>query len=150
MTAKVIHCESIQFPALRLIGKEGSDWGQWWANGWFARFEAQDAAVDPDYIGCIHDSSYWIGMLFPADYPVPDGFACIDLPAQDYVLCFLYGKEDDSSLYGEKALSLCQTAAREAGFIVSDGDYLERYNCPRFTTPDDHGMVIIDYLLPQA
>jgi hypothetical protein len=47
------------------------------------------------------------------------------------------------------ACGLSYRALIDAGFdVVGDGDisfwWFERYNCPRFTTPDEHGRIILD------
>ena len=41
---------------------------------------------------------------------------------------------------------MCLEALRAAGFARKGDDWcFERYNCPRYTTPDGEGNVILDY-----
>ena len=153
MAASVRYGERVALPALRLIGRTGSRWADWWANGWFDTLEHHTVPpYDPDYMDCFRTSAgqeeAWIGMLFPANAPVPEGFLSAELPAGDYALCFLTGREDDPDLYGSAAMILCLQAMAEQDMQPVPGLTLVRYNCPRFTTPDAEGCVTVDYLLP--
>ena len=65
-------------------------------------------------------------------------------------VCFLYGKDSSPDLFGMDAHKACVAAWQERGWTPS-GWFLERYNCPRYTVPDEKGNVILDYcayLLP--
>lgn len=88
------HC-----PAARLIGKryEGSaNWEQWWENDWFSVLEEkQPLAFNGDaYIGEVQIADgrprRWIGMFFPTDTQVPEGFEFIDIEPMDYGVCYLF------------------------------------------------------------
>lgn len=148
MPAKVTHTERIPLPAMTLIGRTGTNWGQWWGNGWFNVLENLAVKpLDPDYLG-VTAAEYWIGMLFPAGTPAPEGFQTLSIPASDYALLYLCGKEGAPDMYGPDALRLCAQAMEAQGMTQAPGAVLERYNCPRFTTPDAEGNVIIDYLVP--
>ena len=103
--------------------------------------------LDPDYLG-VTAAEYWIGILFPAGTAAPEGFQALHIPAGDYALHYLYGKEDAPDMYGSAALRLCAQAMEAQGMTQAPGAVMERYNCPRFTTPDAEGNVIIDYLVP--
>ena len=82
-----------RLPSLRFIGKRytnaerangfGHKWGEWFQNGWFGELEALGEApgIENGYLGfmrCGEDFEntfeYWIGMFFPADTPVPEGY----------------------------------------------------------------------------
>ena len=42
--------------------------------------------------------------------------------------------------------NLCLEKLKSLGFKRKEDDWcFERYNCPRFTTPDEEGNVILDY-----
>ncbi|MGN1021698.1 MAG: hypothetical protein ACI4O7_15145 [Aristaeellaceae bacterium] len=153
MAASVCPAARTTLPALRLIGRTGTRWADWWAGGWFDALEHHTVPpYDPDYLDCIRacdgQEEAWIGMLFPADAPVPEGYRAIGLPAGDYALILLRGREDDPGLYGSSARALCLQAMEALGMTPAPGLTLVRYNCPRFTTPDAEGCVIVDYLLP--
>ena len=41
---------------------------------------------------------------------------------------------------------MCLAAIQQAGWQIADEPwFFELYNCPRFTTPDQDGKVILDY-----
>jgi hypothetical protein len=151
-----------RYPALRLIGKRytNSDrgpagyahkWGEWHQQGYFADLEKLGSAPEHGdaYVGCMRcldEFEYWIGMFFPAGTPVPEGFSHEDIPAGEVGICWIYGREDNGEIYGQQAHDKCVASIREAGWQVADGTwFFERYNCPRFTTPDEQGKVILDY-----
>ncbi|HHT28018.1 MAG TPA: GyrI-like domain-containing protein [Firmicutes bacterium] len=151
------------YPALRLIGKRytnsdrgpgggyGHKWGEWHQQGYFAVLEQLGGAPEHGdaYVGCMRSAGefeYWIGMFFPAGTPVPPEFMHVDIPAGDAGICWVYGREDNGELYGPTVHDLCRTKILEAGWqIARDAWVFERYNCPRFTSPDDQGKVILDY-----
>ena len=89
----------------------------------------------------------WLGMFTPADTPVPAGFDYVDFPADaDLGTCWIYGKESEvHTLCGR-----CRPAIEEAGMTLwrdADGAAwcFENCTCPRYTTPDDNGNIILDY-----
>ena len=153
MAASVRHVERVALPPLRLIGRTGTRWADWWANSWFDTLEHHTVPpCDPDYMDCYRicngQEEAWIGMLFPQNALVPESFHTVELPAADYALIYLRGREDDPDLYGPAARALCIQAMAEQGMTPAPGLMLVRYNCPRFTTPDAEGCVTVDYLLP--
>lgn len=153
MAVSVRHVGCVALPALRLIGRTGTRWADWWANSWFDALEHHTVPpCDPDYVDCYRicngQEEAWIGMLFPQNAPVPESFHTVELPAADYALIYLRGREDDPDLYGPAARALCIQAMAEQGMTPAPGLMLVRYNCPRFTTPDEEGCVTVDYLLP--
>ena len=151
------------FPSLRLIGKRYTDndragesfghkWGEWFQNGWFDKLEQSGPLPENDdgYLGVMRVDGgifeYWIGMFFPENTPVPEGFEHTDTASFNGTTCWLYGNESSGELYGMEAYNMVIDEAKNHGFVRrKDGWCFERYNCPRFTTPDDEGNVILDY-----
>lgn len=89
---------------------------------------------------------YWIGMFFPEATPVPDGFMYVDIPSGNVGTCWIYGHESSGEFYGHEAYKLCASKIEEAGWkIAEESWFFERYNCPRFTSPDEKGNVILDF-----
>ena len=136
----------------RVNGTFGAKWGRWFENGWFETIEKQtegylkEVYEDGDaYIGLMRGThgepfEYWIGCFTPENTTVPEGFEHIDFPKSDLGVCWVYGKEPEIYfLEGE-----CAERLEKDGFVI---DYLwcfERYVCPRFTTPDERGNLILD------
>lgn len=170
--AEIIKVYKEHLPALRLIGKRytnadrdsnggyGEKWGEWWQYGWFATLEkASTVATDIEngYLGFMRYNSddweksfeYWIGIFFPTDTVVPEGFECIDLDEGDLGVCWIKGKEDDDSIYGMHDECMKKLEKNNMGNMKADkvfsGYFFERYNCPRFTTPDEEGNIVLDY-----
>lgn len=168
--AEIIKTYLQSLPALRLIGKKygeedrrngsfGFQWGEWFSKGWFEPIEKRISPVfhqvyeDADaYVGfmCIKDGApfqYWIGMLTPSDTEVPDGYISLDLPATEAAVAWVYGKEETGDVYCQEKKSI--QALNADGIPVhpcADGTWrcFERYVCPRFTTPDEKGNIILD------
>lgn len=161
--AKVIKVSKESFPPIRLIGKRYTDidrgrdggfsqkWGEWFEQGYFRPLEQLGTAPASGdaYIGCMRcvgEFEYWIGMFFPEGTPVPDGYMFVDIPAGDVGICWIYGRQDTGELYGQEAHEMCVARIKEAGWSIADNPwFFELYNCPRFTTPDEEGNVILDY-----
>ncbi len=147
------------FPKTRFIGKKHSNpsaWAEWFQNGWFDLIEnavgldkIHDLYEDSDaYIGLIKHTGdlfeYWIGMFCPEDAPVPDGFEAIDFSYNALGVCWIYGPE--SEVYA--CIRRCYDEVSKTLEIIAKGGItwsFERYGCPRFTTPDEKGNVILDY-----
>lgn len=149
-------------PAMRFIGKKYPDfgnWGEWFANGWFDQVENAMGGVGAivniwenggAYVSleCRKDGElpgYWIGMFAPAGTKVPDGFSCVDFEASDLGTCWIYGPEGEVH-----DTSRCRQALETHGMDIrefEDGTVYSFENClcPRFTTPDENGNVILDY-----
>lgn len=168
MAAEIIKVYKEHFPSLRFIGKcytnadrvggFGHKWGEWFENGWFTILEQLGELKDIDngYLGLMRSNSsdaentfeYWIGMFFQKGATVPEGFAYIDLEESDIAVCWIKGKEDEG-LYNMH--NDCISKFMENGMGNFKGDdnnracFFERYNCPRFTEPDENGNVILDY-----
>lgn len=163
---KIIKTYREEIPGVVLIGRRyteadrqggsfGQKWGACFGDGTFETLEKlggqePGTACDGSYFGwmkCCTDLEYWIGMLFPSGTEVPEGFASMAIPAGAYGICWLYGKEDTGELYGMDAHTRAANAIEQSGLKTKDGILFsfERYNCPRFTTPDEQGNVILDY-----
>jgi predicted transcriptional regulator YdeE len=155
-------------PAVRFIGKRygdgdrvngmfGNKWNEWWKNGWFDIIEkhigvdASEIYEDGDaYLGLMRlkeneSFEYWIGMFLPEKSPIPDNFTHIDFTESKLGVCWVYGKEEDVCLQEGK----CAERLKKEGIkIVPDEKgalwFFERYGCPRFTSPDDKGNIILD------
>lgn len=160
--AEIIKTYKESVPEMRFIGKKYPDfggwWGQWFANGWFDRIEQAMGGTEAilgiwqnggGYIGLERRSinspfEYWIGMFTPQDTPVPEGFDYIDFPAVSLGICWIYGKENEVH-----DTSRCKAALIEKGYEMwtDEGGVwsFENCVCPRYTTPDEHGNIIMDY-----
>ena len=155
MAVKILEVKQESCPAARFIGKKyetGGNWGEWWENDWFAILEAmQELPVnDNGYIGAVHIvdgmPEHWIGMFFPAGTRVPEGFAYVDMAPLQYAVCYLYGSDKSGEFYTMETHNMCLEELKSRGFARKEDDWcFERYNCPRFTTPDENGNVILDY-----
>ena len=150
-----------EIPALRFIGKKYDGfghWGEWFAAGWFDLVENSMGGVGAitklwenggGYVGLEIRSSdsfaYMIGMFTPADTPIPDGFEAIDFDGVSLGTCWIYGKENEVH-----ETSGCREKLEEAGYVLWTDENGAVYSfenclCPRYTTPDDNGNVILDY-----
>lgn len=155
MSVKILEVKKESFPAARFIGKkytQGPNWGEWWENDWFSVLEKNERlSVNGDaYIGAIHIvdgmPEYWIGMFFPVNTEVPEGFDFVDIDSLDYAVCYLQDKEGSGDFYTMETHNLCLEKLKSLGFKRKEDDWcFERYNCPRYTMPDNNGNVILDY-----
>ena len=155
MSVKILKMEKESAPAARFIGKRyenGGNWEEWWTNRWFENLEAIDGLPinDHGYIGAVRVTGgkpeYWIGMFFPADTKVPEGFEAVDMEPLDYAVFYLYGGEKDGEFYSIDTHNRCLEELKAHGLKRKEDDWcFERYNCPRYTTPDEKGNVILDY-----
>lgn len=161
--AEIIKIFKEQIPTLRFIGKKYDTfvyWDEWWQNGWFDLLErtmggtAEILSVWENgggYIGLEHRIEgnmfeYYIGMFTLADTPVPDGFISMDFEKLSLGTCWIYGNEDEV----HTPTSTCKQRITENGMQVWKDENgatwsFENCLCPRFTTPDDNGNVILDY-----
>ncbi|NLJ96598.1 MAG: hypothetical protein GX321_05545 [Clostridiales bacterium] len=164
--AEVIKTYKQSVPAMRFIGKKycdedrvdggfGKQWGEWFSNGWFDQleksFNLKELYEDGDaYIGLMRwkekePFEYWIGVFCPENAVVPEGFEYVDFDEADLGVVWLYGKEHE--VYGQE--HKCAKACENEGYnIIPDENgaywFFERYACPRFTTPDEDGSIILD------
>ncbi len=153
-------------PAMRFIGKNSGsgnhpNWGDAWGFDVFGKIESASGGVSViltlyedsgAYLGLYYRNSEtgqydgWVGMFAPPDTEVPEGLSFIDFPEQNLGVCWIYGKE--SEVYN--LVWQCPDKLKAAGMeIQSDKNgYLccfERDICPRYTTPDKNGNIILDY-----
>ncbi len=155
MSVKILEVKRESFPAARLIGKKyehGPNWGEWWQNDWFSGLEQKERLpMNGDaYIGAVHIvdgmPEYWIGMFFPVDTEAPEVFDYVDMEALEYAVCYLYDKEGSGEFYSMETHNMCLEELKSLGLKRKEDDWcFERYDCPRFTTPDEAGNVILDY-----
>ena len=88
---------------------------------------------------------YYIGMLTPENTPVPDGFVSIDFKDLGLGTCWIYGKENEVH-----DTSACKQKLAEVGMEIWQDENgavwsFENCLCPRYTTPDENGNIILDY-----
>lgn len=155
MAIKILEIKKECFPATRFIGKKyehSPNWSEWWQNDWFSVLEKNECILQNGdaYIGAVHIVNgmpeFWIGMFFPANTEVPSGFDYVDIEELEYAICYLYDKEGSSDFYTMETHNRCLEELKKLGLKRKEDDWcFERYNCPRFTTPDANGNVILDY-----
>jgi len=141
----------------RVNGSFGSKWGDWFANNRFEQLEGliseelKATYEDTDaYIGLMRwkegePFQYWIGMFLPEGTEVPAGYDFIDMPEAKLGVCWLRGPEGELFCHEDK----CAERLAQDGYEISHDKngawwFFERYGCPRFTTPDEEGRVILD------
>lgn len=155
-------------PAMRFIGIKygeedrvnggfGSTWEEWFQHNRFQKLEElvtekfKKSYEDSDaYIGLMRwkegePFQYWIGMFLPEASIVPDGYDYVDMPAAKLGVCWLHGMESELYCNEDK----CADRLKEEGYdMVNDKEgawwFFERYGCPRFTTPDHEGKIVLD------
>ncbi len=76
---------------------------------------------------------------------VPEGFVHIDFKDLSLGTCWIYGKENEVH-----DTSACKQKLTENGMKIWQDEHeavwsFENCLCPRYTTPDDNGNVILDY-----
>ncbi|MBP3453758.1 MAG: GyrI-like domain-containing protein [Clostridia bacterium] len=149
---KIVDIQQEMWPGCVLIGKRGTNWGEWWSNGWFEPLEQQPVLTENGdaYVGAVRivdgAPERWIGMFFPEGTAVPEGYEAVAIPARKYAVCYLQAKEGSGDLYTMETHQACLDALAERGYTRSEGDWcFERCNCPRYTTPDENGNVVLDY-----
>lgn len=168
MAAEIVKVYKEHLPSLRFIGKcytnadrvggFGHKWGEWFQNGWFDELEILGELKDIEngYLGFMRCNGsdfentfeYWIGMFLPLNTNVPEGFDYIDLSESNIAVCWIKGKEDEG-IYDMHEACISKFQENGMGNFKSDDKnrayFFERYNCPRFTAPDEKGNVILDY-----
>ncbi len=155
MAVRILEVQKEHCPPARLIGKRYENhpnWGEWWENDWFSKLEASPRLPfnGDACIGAVRivkgRPERWIGMFFPAGTDVPEGFESVDIAALDYAVCYLCDRENSTDFYSMDTHNRCLEVLKEHHFVRSEDDWcFERYQCPRFTTPDEQGNVILDY-----
>ena len=141
MAVEIIKTRIVEFPALRFIGKRClcdpgpgfvAKWNEWLENGWFSQLEKLNPAPENGnaYLGAGPGDVYWIGLLFPAETSVPNGFEYADIPADKYIVFEIGGKKD-GELLNEDGAKLCFNEIQKNGWILRNGGWCyERYSRP--------------------
>ncbi len=153
-------------PAMRFIGKRygdedrvnggfGKQWGQWFSNAWFEElqrscdpriaYEDGDATIGLMRWKQGEPFEYWIGLFCPEMTAVPEGYAHVDFPESELGVAWVYGKE--AEVFGQE--HKCIESLEKQGYeVINDRMgacwFFERYSCPRFITPDEHGNIVLD------
>ena len=158
-----VYRESLQ--GVRLVGKRYGDqdrgagggyshkWAEWFRNGYFLPLEGLPQLPDEmnGYLGCMRVTDqfeYWIGTFTTDLSAVPPGFDHVDIPASEWGVCWLKGKETSGELFGHEAHKMCVENVEKQGWQwARQGWFVERYHCPRFTDPDEQGNVVLDYCI---
>jgi hypothetical protein len=165
---RITACYQQNFPKTRFVGIKygeedrvngmfGYQWGQWFESG---KFNVLESKIDEDFLFVYPDAKayiglmrykegeafeYWIGMFLPEGCEVPDGYSYVDFEFEHVGICWVQGKEE--FVYGME--EECFEKIEEKGMeLVEDPQnacwFFERYCCPRFTTPDKNGEIILD------
>lgn len=163
---KIVKTLVEKMPAVKLIGRRYTDkdrdengmfsgwWGKWFEEGLFDKLKVCHGLerISDDYIGAIRclgegkGFEYWIGMLMAPDDAAPEGFDEVMIGGGDLFVGYIYGTETNGEIYGEQAVRLFYEELKKSGRKPIIGGWeFERYNCPRFTEPDENGNVILDY-----
>ena len=165
---QIINVYDQQIPAVRFIGvkfgdgdrKDGSFahiWEEWLASDRFSPLVdlvteefCQGYEEAWAYLGFMRMKEgepfeYWLGMFLPEGAAVPEGFEFFDVPAAKLGVCWVKGPDREVYFKEDK----CVEVLDQNGFeVVEDASgvwcFFERYVCPRFTTPDDEGNVVLD------
>ncbi len=162
---QIVNAYIEECPACRLIGRRytpadsmqgsfGHKWGEWWKQNLFAPLDALP------HLPIVGDSTmaamrvvegeleYWIGFPCHLDTPIPDGYEAAEFGPCRFAVLWLQGNEKNGELYGLAAHKQCLERLREMDWKRRENDWcIERYNCPRFTVPDENGQVILDYCI---
>lgn len=151
-------------PDIRLIGRKFGEsdrdeqqtfatiWNEWLNNGTFDQLEklGPHEKNENSYMGAMRNENgvfeYWIGMFFPRTVEAPSGFESIDIPAAKLAIAWYKG-EDTPQLY-QGCHEVCIARAKEEGLKPKEhGWFIEKYNMPRYSEPDENGEVILDYCI---
>lgn len=163
MALELINAYMEDCPACCFIGKRytpqdsvnghyGAKWGEWWANNCFEPLEQLPhmPIVGDSTMAAMRvvggELEYWIGFFCPPGTKIPAGYEGVDIPPRRYAVLWKKGDEHSGELYGLESHNLALRELERQGWVRVEDDWcFERYNCPRFTTPDKDGRVILDY-----
>lgn len=155
---KIVRTYKEKMPPMRFIGFSYGDkdrnefglfsnkWDEWFKSGRFETLKKLEPLFE-DYIGLKTKNRYWIGMFFPINTPVPQGFEYLDIPEGHIGVNWVYGSAQNDEIFGSEVYQASVKKLKEFNWIPADTICFERYNCPRFTNPDDQGNVILDYCI---
>jgi len=174
----LVNLEIIDQPELLVVGKsvrfrpaqleEGRNpihelWGRCFGDGTFAMLEAmtdhvyKPARVGHAYVGlnaardpATGEVEHTAGMLMNPGTPVPDGFVARPLAPAKVAVGWVKGKPGAEGAIYAAMHRLVADALAEKGFgpDAAAGWTMELYNCPRWTTPDVGGCIVVDYCIP--
>ena len=167
--SELIRFEIRELPRLYLVAKElrysmealmqGDNrlpafWGQCFGDGTFETLDKCGAPYEDASVGLMADwdkgdgdFSYLIGVLFTSPVEIPAGFIGRTLEPCSAAIGWLRGK-DTADVCGD-AHEKVEAALREKGLSCDNMPWsMELYNCPRFTTPDENGLLTLDYYIP--
>ena len=163
------------FPALRLIGKcyfnedrdaeggYGDQWKEWNSEDKFSKLiqAVEVPAFSDDALGLMtmrgdmSGFTYWVGLFFPADTSVPEGYDHLDLPESNIGVGWVRGKDENGEIFGGPPHEAVCKALEDNSIgkfrndIAGPGSdtycFFERYNQSRFETKDADGNVTLDY-----
>ena len=164
--AGIIKVYKQKVPAMRFIGKNYGNvsypnWDDAWSIDLFGKIEKASGGEDKihalyedsdAYCGLFYrnietgEYNAWLGMFAPPGTEIPEELNFIDFPEQNLGVCWIYGKIPE--VYG--LIPQCPDIINSAGMeILSDDNgficHFERDQCPRLTTPDKKGNIILDY-----
>lgn len=168
--AKLIKFEVDKLPKLYLVGKElrynmealmkGDNripafWDKCFTDEVFSTLEKQSEFIfNNAYVGVMMDwdmgdgdFSYICGMLFNEGVTAPEGFVLREIEATKVGIGWIKGK--DTADVCSNAHVLTEQEIKDVGLCTGKMKWcMELYNCPRFTTPDENGEIILDYYIP--
>ena len=150
VVGKLIHLNQVDFSAGAKL------WEQCFADGTFATLEALKEYIHEDaYVGYMDEYNptsgefnYLCGMIMKPGVPVPEGFTARTLPATKIGVAWIKGKQGQVSEICTAAYNLTPAAIVQKGMKMAGNWTMEVYTCPRFTTPDENGDIIIDFYMP--
>lgn len=167
--ARIANMYYMRMPALRLVGRPytgadldadytfSSKWNEWFQNKWFeCLFEQGKLPGHENTVICGHHElehkTWWFGVFYPADAPVPEGFSYVDIPAGVVGVSWIHGYRYNREIYDDRTHDLCADKWEAAGNILrtdfngQKGQWrFERFDNERFFTQDSDGRVILDY-----
>ncbi len=134
-------------------------WDACFADGTFAKLEALgEQVLCPDYVGFMTDwmggdgkFTYIVGMMMKPGFSLPregyEGFVSRPVAACTAAIGYIQGASTGDVCMN--AHELTNAALEEKGYTFDGSTWcMELYNCPRFTTPDESGQIILDYYAP--
>jgi len=140
-------------------------WCKSFEDGMFAKLEAlADHVYKADHVGHSYvgynskpdpatgDFEHIAGMLMKLGTPVPEGYVSRTIAPAKTAVSWIKGKKGSEGAIFANMYRLTEAALAEKG-IKPDKDSgwsMEVYNCPRWTTPDPEGCIVMDFHIPVA
>lgn len=135
----------------------GKYWDDWFENGWFGIIEKQisenskticeseNAYISLEKYKEGEPFEYWMGKFMPENTPIPHGYAFHDFSKGSLGVCWVYGKKEEVFMQEENGMKSLEKEGYK--FLPDENGFqwsFERYECPRFTTADEKGNIILD------